>query len=131
MLAKARSGLRLTFLADSADRRLRACRGLRGRSACSGKGRATRELLAVGEVLLPVLDKALAGQPSSESRRRLEGLRGKLTGTTLQGERLRVFRAVEVLEMLGTPQARQVLRALAGGAPEALVTRNAQAALRR
>ncbi len=40
-------------------------------------------------------------------------------------------RAVEVLELIGTPQARQVLQALADGAPGALVTTSAQAALSR
>ena len=36
-----------------------------------------------------------------------------MTGMLLQGERLRAYRAVEVLERIGTPAARQVLQALA------------------
>jgi hypothetical protein len=41
------------------------------------------------------------------------------------------MRAVEVLERAGTPEARQTLQALANGAPAALVTREAPAALDR
>jgi hypothetical protein len=44
---------------------------------------------------------------------------------------LRPTRAVELLERLGTPEARQALAALAGGAPEAPLTLQAKAALRR
>jgi WD40 repeat protein len=92
---------------------------------------ATHELLKLGEQLLPVLDKSLAEDTTAETRRRLEGLRDKLASTALQGEALRAVRALEILEIIGTPQARQVLRTLAGGAPGALVTTRAQAALRR
>jgi hypothetical protein len=44
---------------------------------------------------------------------------------------LRGVRAVEVLEHIGTPQVQQVLRILAGGAPESRLTREAQATLDR
>lgn len=46
-------------------------------------------------------------------------------------ERLRGLRAVEVLEYTDTPAARAVLKALAAGAPAALLTRDATAALAR
>jgi hypothetical protein len=95
------------------------------------RAQATRELLDIGELLLPVFDKLLAGDLTAETRRRLEQLRGNLTSIVLQGERLRRVRAVEVLERIGTPQARQVLQALARGAPGALVTTTAHAAIRR
>jgi WD40 repeat protein len=95
------------------------------------RAKATAELLQIGALVLPVIDKALAGSTSQEARQRLEQVRGVLTGVGLQGDRLRDFRAVEVLELIGTPQARQVLQALAGGAPDALVTTSAQAVLKR
>ncbi|HMF11982.1 MAG TPA: hypothetical protein VKE94_06735, partial [Gemmataceae bacterium] len=72
-----------------------------------------------------------AGPPSPETKRRLEDVRSKLTGLVLQGERLRAHRAVEVLERIGTAEARQVLQALADGAPGARITTSAQAALKR
>jgi len=41
------------------------------------------------------------------------------------------LRALEVLEQVGTPEARQVLTTLATGAPHARLTREAKAALDR
>jgi hypothetical protein len=47
------------------------------------------------------------------------------------GEGLRTGRAIEVLEHLGTPEARDVLQELSRGAPAAYVTQEAKAALTR
>jgi hypothetical protein len=93
--------------------------------------KATGELYKIGEPIVPALDKALTGNLALETKRRLEEIRSRLTGTLLQGDRLLFFRAVEVLERIGTPEARQVLQSLAEGAPGALVTKSAQAALKR
>jgi WD40 repeat protein len=94
--------------------------------------KAVSELLQIGEPILPALDKALLAGPTLETKRRLEELRSLVgAGLRLHGERLRVFRAVEVLEMIGTAEARQVLQKLAEGAPGALLTVSAQAALKR
>ena len=43
----------------------------------------------------------------------------------------KVLGAIEVLERIATPEARQLLQTLAEGAPGALPTRQAQAALDR
>jgi hypothetical protein len=92
--------------------------------------RATEELEKVGEQAVPALKKALAGKPSLEARKRLEGLLERLTGQT-PAPLLRSLRAVEVLEHLGTPEAKQVLLTLAGGALASALTREAKASLER
>jgi hypothetical protein len=81
--------------------------------------------------VVPLLDKALATKPPLEVKRRLEMVRDQLTGMLLTDEKLRVYRAIEVLEHIGTPQARQLLERLASGAQGALATTAARAALVR
>jgi hypothetical protein len=93
--------------------------------------RATEELAKLGDVVLPTVDKALAAAPPLEVRKRLQEVRQKFTLPVLSGERLRSYRAVEVLERIGTAEAREVLRALADGASGALVTEQARGVLQR
>jgi hypothetical protein len=92
---------------------------------------ATTELEKLGEQAEPALRKALAGQSTPEARRRLEQLVEKLAGPVTSPDRLRVLRVVEVLEHIGTSEARQVLEGLAKGVPEARLTREAKASLER
>jgi hypothetical protein len=66
--------------------------------------RASAELLKVGEASLRALDKALAARPPLEAQKRLEGLRDRFTSLVLADEKLRLFRAIEVLERIGTPR---------------------------
>jgi hypothetical protein len=91
---------------------------------------ASDELLKMGDHLAPVLDKFLAAA-TPETKRRLETLRGKMTGLPMQGERLRAYRVVEVLDRIGTPESRKLLQTLASVVPEAKLTSCAQAALLR
>jgi WD40 repeat protein len=91
--------------------------------------KAAEELGRVAEGAERQLREALKGSPSAEARRRLEGLIRALEGWP--PERLRVARAVEVLERVGTPEARKVLKALAEGSSGAWLTREARAALER
>jgi WD40 repeat protein len=91
--------------------------------------RAAGELEKVADQAEPLLRKALAEGPSAEVRRQIERLLDDLDRG--RPERLRPLRAVEVLEHLGTPEARQLLEALAQGAPEARLTREAKASLER
>jgi hypothetical protein len=93
--------------------------------------RATKELTRLGKFAEPSLRRTLGARPSLEVRRRVEGLLDKLSGPNLAPEYLRAVRAVEVLEMIGTPRARKVLERLAAGAAEAELTRQAKAALAR
>jgi WD40 repeat protein len=93
--------------------------------------RATNELARLAEVAGPALRQALAGSPGVEVRRRLEQLVKQLESPITRPEALRSLRAVEVLEQIGTPQARTVLRTLAAGAPAARLTQEAKASLER
>jgi WD40 repeat protein len=94
--------------------------------------KAAGELARLGELAQAALEEALKKRPSAELRRRAEGLLGRLaSGGGASAEGLRHLRAVEVLEGVGTPEARGLLKELAGGAAEARLTREAEAALRR
>jgi WD40 repeat protein len=93
--------------------------------------KATAELAKIGERIVPAINKALAAQPPLESKQRLEDLREKMTAMILEGERLQIQRAVEVLERIGTKEARELLQALADGAPGAFSATTAQGALAR
>lgn len=92
---------------------------------------AVANLLKTGEQVAPALQEVLASQPTIETRKRVEELLDKLTGGTLSAEQLQMVRSVEVLERMGTTDAKQLLRALAQGARGALPTLQAQAALDR
>jgi WD40 repeat protein len=96
--------------------------------------KARRELAKLGELCEPALRRALAKRPSLELRRSLQELLSQLDEErkgSPSGDVLRGARAVEVLEQIGTPEARQVLKTLAKGAPLARLTHEAQAALQR
>src|SRR5206468_4023689 len=91
---------------------------------------AARDLLEVGPEAAPALEKLLAKGPSLDAKRRAEELL-KQYRTMPVGSRLRGVRAVEVLERMATPAAREGLAELAGGDPDAWLTREAKAALER
>lgn len=76
------------------------------------------------------LNEALKARPSLEMRRRVEELLKRLEEPP-SGEVLRALRAVAVLERIGTAEARQILKTLAQGMPEARVTREAKVSLER
>jgi RNA polymerase sigma factor (sigma-70 family) len=92
---------------------------------------AQAELLQIGDQAVPYLEEALKRQISLESRRRLEHVHFKLTTAPLSGSRLQLVRAVEVLERIGGGEAQKLLQTLAAGAPGALPTTQARAALER
>jgi len=93
--------------------------------------RAMKELLGLHEVAEAALEAVLAGNPPEELRLRVLQLLDRVKRGGAPAERLRPLRAVEVLEMIGTAEARQLLRALARGAARDLLTEQAQAALER
>ncbi|HZV07471.1 MAG TPA: sigma-70 family RNA polymerase sigma factor [Gemmataceae bacterium] len=95
--------------------------------------KATSELEKLGAAAVGTMQKALEAKPALETRRRLEQLIDKQEREEwpASGERLRIWRALEVLERIGTPEAREVLTTLANGAPGARPTVEAKAALQR
>jgi WD40 repeat protein len=77
------------------------------------------------------LQKTLQAKPTLELRQRAEELLAVLDRYQKPQEWIRSWRAVRVLERVGTPDACQLLEKLAGGAPGARLTQEAQAALKR
>jgi dipeptidyl aminopeptidase/acylaminoacyl peptidase len=77
------------------------------------------------------LRQALADHPDAEVTKRLQGLLERLERPVLSPEELRASRALELLEQLNAPGAKQLLRTVAGGAPAARLTREAREALDR
>jgi hypothetical protein len=102
-----------------------------GSGRFSVRAKAEGELEKLEELAEAALRRALGEKPRSlELRRRVERLLQRLEGPIASGGRLRLLRAVEVLEHIGTPGV-QPLRGLSAGAPEAWLTREARAALGR
>jgi WD40 repeat protein len=92
---------------------------------------ARKKLEGLGELALARMRQALKDSPSAEQRRALGELVKGAAAPSPSGERLRLSRALEALEMAATPEAVKVIRAVADGAPDTLPTTQAQAILRR
>lgn len=96
----------------------------------STRERASRELAQLGEEIVPTLEKALRAKPSAEVRQRVETLLAEprvVKSPVVLGR----IRAIQVLERIGSKEARELLALMASGAPESRETRDAQAALGR
>jgi WD40 repeat protein len=93
--------------------------------------RATRELGKLGEAAEPALREVLAAGDSLELRRRVAALLRQRDELGRVHDRLRLTRAVEVLERVGTPEARRLVEALAQGASWAWVTHEARGSAQR
>jgi DNA-binding beta-propeller fold protein YncE len=95
------------------------------------RDQAYRELAKLGQAAGPVLREALERDPPLEVRRRIGELIERIVQPALDPEQVRELRAIEVLEVAGTAEARQLLEKLAGGLPDAPLTGEARAALAR
>jgi RNA polymerase sigma factor (sigma-70 family) len=96
---------------------------------------AHQRLRGMGEAALPAMRQAMAGKPSAEQKSRLKELirhaeKAQAEIEQLSPEELRARRAIVALELLGTDEARRVLKAVAAGLPGPR-TRAAQSALKR
>jgi hypothetical protein len=95
------------------------------------RAKASAELEGFGELAMAAIDERLADKSLSlEARRYLEAIAQKAK-TVLSGEELRSIRAVEVLEQIGTTEARAVLDDLSRGGASAVLTEQARKALAR
>jgi WD40 repeat protein len=92
---------------------------------------ASRELIRLGERAEAALRRELTNRPMLEVRRRIEDVLSKLEPRPQPPEMLQVLRAIEVLEHIGTAEARHCLEALAKGAADVRQTREARMALER
>jgi hypothetical protein len=92
---------------------------------------ATKELEKLGARAEPAIRQALAERPSPEVRRRLESLMAKIGDPAGCPHNLQLFRAIEVLELLGSPDARKALERLADGSARSWLTQEAKASLGR
>jgi hypothetical protein len=92
---------------------------------------AQQELHRHREEAAPALRKLLEGKPSAEAARQAKEILKEVTGARNDPERLRQTRAVELLERIGTPEARTILEEAATGLPTASLTLEAKAALAR
>ncbi len=90
---------------------------------------AQKELERLKELALPGLRGAKG--LSMEASRRVQRLILALAERRYDPETLRLRRAIEVLEYSPTPQAREILKRLATGNPDALLTHEARLALQR
>jgi WD40 repeat protein len=97
----------------------------------AARQQAARELEKLGELAEPALRQALDGRPSAEVRRQAERLLANLGGPVQAPEVLRGLRSVEVLEYIGTAEARRQLERLAREAPAGRLRKEAKAAVER
>jgi WD40 repeat protein len=91
--------------------------------------RATAELERLGQIAVPLLDRALEGDLTLDARRRIEKI---LEKSQKPEEVVRCWRAIDLLEQIGTPAAQEVLKAInKGGGPVKGSAQAAKEALRR
>jgi hypothetical protein len=93
--------------------------------------KAYRRLAHLGETAESGLRRARANKPDFELHQRIGRLLEMCDNPALSADRWRDQRAIEVLERIGDRSARAVLEALARGVPEARLTFESKAALRR
>jgi WD40 repeat protein len=93
--------------------------------------RAADELEELGEPVADALRQALGRAAGLESRRRIEQVLHEVEAPVPSGRRLQALRALEVLEMIRTPAAKEILATLAEGAAGARLTVEARVSLER
>jgi hypothetical protein len=92
---------------------------------------AAKELADFGELVKPALEKHVATNPGLQARRTLEDLLERADNPFGTPGRLGALRAVEVLEQIGTRDARALLEELAQNTSPVRLKQEAKASLER
>lgn len=92
---------------------------------------AVQDLIHMGSAAEPALRNALSEERLPEVRLRIEKVLSNLVEPALSSEEVRTFRAIEVLERIGTAQARQALSNIRIGAATGRTASEAAASLVR
>lgn len=94
------------------------------------RDRATKALHRLDWLAKPFLNEALKKTKMLETKRRIQRLLDNMP-TEWSAEHMRQYRAVEILDVIGTDASRHILRELAMGAPAAYLTQLAQERIQR
>lgn len=92
---------------------------------------AEKSLRKAGAAAEAALRQARDGKPTLEARRRIDMLLEEIVDHRASPEELRSLRAIQLLEEIGSPEARELLQSLANGSNESRQTQEAKAALKR
>ncbi len=95
------------------------------------RNKANRALEALGDAVEADILKALEKAESLETQRRLQNLIAVMKAKLLTEDQMRHVRVVEILERIGSKEARELLVRYADGAPTARLTQDAREALDR
>jgi hypothetical protein len=123
---------RLQFISADAAKRAPQLLGDLGSMEFPVRQQADGELEKLGDAAAPALREFLDGKPPLDAQQRAERLFAAATRPIAESpERLRQLRALTVLELLATPEARRLLEAYGQGAKDTLLTRESKASLAR
>jgi hypothetical protein len=92
---------------------------------------AERKLRELAKLAVPSLNEALVRRVSLEARRRIEGLLEQRESPIQSSELLQILRAIEALEHIGTPAAREVLESFASQTSNSYFKQEAKTAVDR
>lgn len=93
--------------------------------------RVSKQLVAEGRDILPLLQERWKNSQLPEQRRRLEEIMGHITSGPSTPEEWRILRAVQALEMGGSAEGRKLLQEWTTGRKGALLTEQARDAVAR
>jgi RNA polymerase sigma factor (sigma-70 family) len=100
-----------------------------GDAAFRVRDNAESQLAQMGEVIVPTLQRELTSNPSAEKASRLNRLISQFSKPS--ADRLAMSRALEAIEHIATPQARELVEEWANGDPDSSFTREAKKSLER